>query len=58
MEPILLDRDWAGLEGGETRAVMMLREFIVTEPSKPWGMGEDAMGVEGEGGQKGQEGQK
>jgi hypothetical protein len=30
MELILLDRDWPGLGGGDTRAVMMFKEFILT----------------------------
>jgi hypothetical protein len=32
MEPILFERDWAGLEDGETRAVMIFKEFMLGNP--------------------------
>lgn len=37
MLPRLLDRDGLGLAEGETRAVMMLREFILETDSQPSG---------------------
>jgi hypothetical protein len=29
IELMLLDRDWGGVEGGDTREVMILREFMM-----------------------------
>lgn len=34
----LLDRDGTGVVAGDTRVVMMLREFIVGGNRKPWGI--------------------
>lgn len=34
---MLLDRDWLVLEEGDTRAVMMFREFMLVMSSQPWG---------------------
>jgi hypothetical protein len=35
IELMLLDRDWGGVEGGDTREVMMLREFMVIRRNNP-----------------------
>lgn len=35
----LFDRDGAGVVAGDTRVVMMLREFIVGKDRNPWGIG-------------------
>jgi hypothetical protein len=47
----LLDRDGAGVEDGETRVVMILREFMLRSTSKPWdtapGVGERQSNDEG-----------
>jgi hypothetical protein len=34
----LLDRDGAGVVAGDTRLVMMLKEFILRKERKPWGI--------------------
>lgn len=36
---MLLDREWVGLGGGDTRAVMMLREFMLNSETNPWDIG-------------------
>lgn len=40
IELMLFDRDCVGEAEGDTRAVMMLREFIATRRSNPWSLAE------------------